>query len=197
MKFIVGLTGQTGAGKTETGAIAEKLGFYVIDCDKVAKSVTSKSSNAISALIKAFGGGITDGNGNIDRKKLAKRAFADKDSTELLNKTVLPFISEQIKNIISSEKSDKILLDAPTLFESGINEICDFTLAVVADEKIRLKRIMNRDGISEREATARINAGKSIDFFLKNADKVIYNNGDIQTYKKEFEFVLGGITNVG
>ena len=80
-----------------------------------------------------------------------------------------------------------VLLDAPTLFESGINNMCDSTVAVLADKIIRLSRICERDLIDEEAAMLRINAGKPDEFYLNNADYIIYNNTNEADFIKEFE----------
>jgi dephospho-CoA kinase len=108
-------------------------------------------------------------------------------STQLLNETLLPFIKELVLKEI---EGDFVLLDAPTLFESGINEICFKTVAVLSDSQIRLDRIMKRDNITKDAALLRINAGKTDDFYIKNCDFVIYNNEDEQTFNNEFSNLL-------
>ena len=140
--LIVGLTGPTGAGKSSLNETAKELGFKVIDCDKVARVAAEKGQAGYLALIKAFGEEILNPDGTINRKELAKRAFSSKQGTELLNKTLLPHIVELIKGEMDCER---ILLDAPTLFESGVDKMCAVTIAVLADRKIRLERIMERD----------------------------------------------------
>ena len=81
---------------------------------------------------------------------------------------------------------DKALLDAPTLFESGIDKICYKTVAVLSDKEIRLKRILARDNITTEQALLRINAGKNDDFYKEKCDFVIYNNADENTFMDDF-----------
>ncbi|MBQ6816191.1 MAG: dephospho-CoA kinase [Clostridia bacterium] len=189
MKTIIGLTGQTGAGKSSTKNIAENLGFFVIDCDIVAKNVTNQNDAAKEALVNAFSEKILN-NGKIDRRLLAAAAFKNKQSTLLLNKTLLPFIVTEIKDIIKGSSSSLILLDAPTLFESGINNICQKTIAVLANTKIRKERIILRDNLTDEAADLRLNAGKDDDFYKQNADYVIYNNNTQVEFLGEFENIL-------
>ncbi len=184
---MIGLTGPTGAGKSSLTAVAENLGYKVIDCDKTARQAVKKGTDGLKALTKAFGEDILSSDGNLNRKALAKKAFATKENTGLLNETLLPFIVDLIRDECDKEY---ILLDAPTLFESGLNSECASTIAVLADEETRLERICTRDSITEEEARLRINAGKSDEFYKENADFVIYNNGDITVFTREFEDIL-------
>lgn len=189
--MIIGLTGPTGAGKSSLTPIAESLGFKVIDCDKIARKATEKDTESLNAVVKVFGQDILESDGTLNRKALAEKAFATREKTELLNKTIFPFITELVKKEINC---DKIFLDAPTLFESGINAMCNVTVVVLAQKEIRLERIMARDSINEEAAMLRINAGKSDDFYLENADFVIYNNGDNEVFTKEFTEILTKIS---
>ena len=188
--LIVGLTGPTGAGKSSLNETAKELGFKVIDCDKVARVAVEKGRAGYLALIKAFGEEILNPDGTINRKELAKRAFSSTQGTELLNKTLLPHIVELIKGEMDC---DKVLLDAPTLFESGVDKMCAATIAVLADRKIRLERIMERDLIESEAAILRMNAGKPDEFYLENADYTVYNNGQTDEFKNEFAGILKNI----
>ncbi|MBQ3547220.1 MAG: dephospho-CoA kinase [Clostridia bacterium] len=185
--IIVGLTGPTGAGKSSASAVCEKLGVKHIDCDIIARKATEKGQEGLLAVVKAFGEEILNPDGTLNRKALAEKAFKDNDSTELLNQTLLPIIK---KMVMSEIKGDKVLLDAPTLFESGIDEICNKTVAVLSDSQLRLKRIIARDEITSEQALLRINAGKNDDFYKEKCDFVIYNNTDENTFDSEFLSLL-------
>ena len=183
----IGLTGPTGAGKSSAAAVCKKLSIKHIDCDILARKAVEKGTNGLNAVVNAFGNDILNSDGSLNRKALAQKAFCDRMSTQLLNKTLLPLIKELVLKEI---EGDVVLLDAPTLFESGINEICFKTVAVLSDSQIRLDRIMKRDNITKDAALLRINAGKTDDFYIKNCDFVIYNNKDEQTFNNEFSNLL-------
>lgn len=191
MSIVIGLTGPTGSGKSSVSRVAEDFGLQVIDCDKTAREVTEKETDGLKALVLAFGEEILLPDGNLNRKALAALAFKDKQSTELLNKTILPYIAELLKKQAQNRDT---LLDAPTLFESGVNNICSKTIAVLADREIRLKRIILRDNLTLKEAETRINAGKSEDFYRARADYILYNNGDEKAFLKRFSDILKEIT---
>lgn len=184
---IIGLTGPTGAGKSNLTETAQNLGFKVIDCDKVARQAVVKDSEGLKALVKVFGADILLENGELNRKALARKAFATLEQTNLLNKTLFPFITELVEKEFDS---DLILLDAPTLIESGLNKKCDKVIGVWADPEIRLQRICERDGLSLEDAKIRLNAGKDESFYKKNTDILIYNNGEIPEFRKEISEIL-------
>ncbi|MBR4761665.1 MAG: dephospho-CoA kinase [Clostridia bacterium] len=190
MSFIVGLTGPTGSGKGVFAECAKEFGFKVIDCDLVARKAVKKGMPALKALTYAFGEEILLESGELNRQKLAQVAFSSADKTELLNKTVLPYIKELVMAEICGER---VLLDAPTLFESGIDEICDVTVAVTAPVDVREKRIIKRDGLAENAAKTRISAGKPDEFYRERANIVIKNDNGIENFIKTAKIYLGDI----
>ncbi len=185
--IIIGLTGPTGAGKSFISGAAAELGFKVIDCDALARVAVEKGSAGLSAVCNVFGNDILNPDGTLNRKALAQKAFSSKENTELLNKTLLPFIAELVKE---QAVGDRVLLDAPTLFESGTDSICDATVAALADSEIRLGRIMARDGLTKEEAKLRMSAGKSDDFYKKHADYIIYSNRGEEIFINSFKEIL-------
>ena len=191
--IILGLTGPTGAGKSSLKTVAEKLGYKVIDCDITARKAVEKGTKGLMALKIAFGEDILFSDGSLNRKALAQKAFSTPENTELLNKTLLPFITELV---LKECEGEKVLLDAPTLFESGLNLKCTATVGVLADRETRIERIKKRDNISEAEALTRINAGKTDEFYKENADFVIYNNGDPLEFQREFKDILSKIGEI-
>ncbi len=191
MRFILGLTGQTGAGKSYASKIAKERGFYVIDCDEVAHTVLERCDTK-KKLVAAFGDSIIDGE-KLNRKALAKKAFARQEKTELLNKIVLPIVVEEINLLIKNSENDNILLDAPTLFESGADSICDITIGVIADEQIRSRRIILRDNLTPEQAAARIKAGKTDEFYKEKCHYVIKNNGRDAEFVNNFSKLLNDI----
>ena len=177
---IIGITGQTGAGKSTVCQALEKTGYYHIDADLVAREVIDKSKSVKEALSLQFGADILLPDGKIDRKALAKKAFKTKKSAERLSEITHPAVIDEIKKIIKKKQKEKakgVLIDAIGLFDSGLSELCDFTVSVTAPEPIRLQRIVSRDKISQDEAEKRIKAQKDEAYFVENADLVINNDG--------------------
>lgn len=171
--FTVGITGQTGAGKGYVCNMLGQYGFEVIDCDKIARDVTKKGESVLNVLAENFGNDILV-NGELDRKLLAKRAFATREKTDLLNSILHPIIREKC---ISLAKGICVL-DAPQLFEAKMQGDCYKVIGVVANEDTRIKRIVARDNITVEQAKQRMAAQYSQEYFLDNCDFVIYNNGE-------------------
>ena len=187
MSFVIGLTGPTGAGKSSATAVAENLGFKIVDCDKLARVAVEKGNAGHGALVMAFGSEILNREGEINRKKLAEIAFSTPENTELLNKTLLPIIMLLVKQEIDC---DLVLLDAPTLFESGADSLCDEVIAVISDEKTRLARIMARDDIDEDAARLRMSAGKPDEFYMEKTDNIVYNDCEISVFNLKMEKLI-------
>ncbi len=187
MSFVIGLTGPTGAGKSSVTPVAEELGFKVINCDSVARVATQKGSEGLLAVVEAFGGGVLNDDGTLNRAALASVAFSIPEKTELLNKTLLPHI---VKLINAQLDAPLVLLDAPTLFESGADSICDEIIVIIADEKTRKTRIMERDGIDEAAALLRIKAGKDDNFYLERTNNIIYNDCEQSVLNLKFQKLL-------
>ena len=187
MSFVVGLTGPTGAGKSSVAAVAEELGFKVIDCDKFARIAVEKGSEGLAAVVSVFGDDVLNEDGSLNRAALASKAFATLESTELLNQTLLPHIVKLINNEINTER---VLLDAPTLFESGADSLCNEVIAVISDEKTRKTRIMERDGIDEAAAELRMSAGKNDQFYIEKTDNIVYNDCELSVFNLKIQKLL-------
>ena len=190
MSVIIGLTGPTGAGKSTAAAAAEGFGLQIIDCDKLARAAAEKGTDGLKALVAAFGKEILLTDGSLDRRALAAAAFASPQKTELLNETILPHI---VKLVLAEAEGKNVLLDAPTLFESGLDSVCTAVIAVSADAEIRRERIIRRDGLTPDAADLRINAGKTDEYYKQTANYFLYNNSDEKAFYERFSDILKNI----
>lgn len=191
--IIVGLTGMSGAGKTTAcGAFREK-GFSVVDCDIVAREVVVKGSPALKELSIAFDGIIND-DGTLNRRKIGDIIFSDPEKRALFNRIIYPYILYKVITDISnfiSEGKRLILVDAPTLFESGADKICDMIVSVVSDKERCIERIMKRDGITLRQATERLGSQFDKSFYTEKSDYYIDNTGTPEDLsEKAFEIAV-------
>lgn len=176
---ILGLTGQTGAGKTTAlQAVEQFFGGVVLDCDGLYATMLHEHIALKSALVQAFQD-ILDDNGEIDRKKLGNIVFQSTDEMTKLNKITLPIIKKEVEQQIETWRKSghtMVAIDAILLIESGLSSLCDHTLAVTAPENVRITRIMKRDGISQEYATNRVKSQKSEVFYKENCDYHLENN---------------------
>ena len=179
---IIGVTGPSGAGK---GAVSEYMkteyGFKVIDADKVYHDIISAPSDCVRELTENFGKYVLNENGGIDRKALSKLVFGEenKDKLLILNKITHKYVTYEINKLLeeyANSGAEACIIDAPLLLEAGIDEICDFVIAVIADKDLRAKRIAERDGIDVESALLRINSQKSDSFYRDNSDWMLSNN---------------------
>lgn len=180
--MIVGITGQTGAGKTTICDVFREKGFAIINADMITHTVQCAGSPCLKEISECFKEKVITDSGELDRKAMAKIVFSDKSKLELLNSICYPYITCEVLNLIReySAKGHKfILLDAPTLFESRADDFCDLIISVIASEDSRLDRIVNRDGISRAEALKRMHSQLDEKFFINNSDFIIKNNKDI------------------
>lgn len=178
----IGLTGPTGAGKSTVAAYLAQHGIPTVNADAAAREVTALGSPTLPLLADAFGQDILLKDGSLDRKTLAARAFVDKAATAALNAITHPAIIAVMDAkiaVLQANGAKAVVIDAPLLFEAGIDATCDHTVAVIAPDTVRCGRIMQRDGISSAAAALRMQAQPSADFYKTRAEIVLENNGDL------------------
>ncbi|MBE6771572.1 MAG: threonylcarbamoyl-AMP synthase [Ruminococcaceae bacterium] len=175
---VIGLTGQTGSGKTTVADILKNKGYHIVDTDILARKAV-ENPEVIALLTKRFGVDIIN-DGILDRRELARRAFASKDGTAALSAITHPEITRlAVEEIHTAEKcgAKAAVIDAALLFDSPLVAICEKNISVIADEKLRLERIMNRDSLSEKDALLRMGAQPPAEYYTEKADIIIDNNG--------------------
>ena len=175
---ILGLTGPTGAGKGAVGSILAQRGALIIDTDRLAREVVEKGSACLAKLADRFGEDILHADGTLNRAALAAKAFAAPAEKAALEAITHPAIIARSKEILAQSDAPLAVIDAPLLFESGMDAICDGTLAVLASREVRLSRILARDGIDEAAALCRMNAQPDDAFYRARADHILNNDGD-------------------
>lgn len=181
---IIGITGGTGSGKSVLSAELKRLGAEVIDADQIAREVAKKGGAAFEEIVRNFGTEILDEQGEINRKALGGIVFANPEKLELLESITHKHIFEKMRKEVQTSCKDTIVLDVPLLFQCDFPIKCDMTVAVIADDAVRIKRIMDRDNISEPAARARMKNQLTNEEYKKLADVCFKNEGDIETIKK-------------
>lgn len=174
--MIFGLTGNSGSGKSTVSNIFKELGAFVIDADKIYHDLLENSNEMKAEIVENFDVLVDE---KISRKKLAEIVYKNKGKIHTLNAITHKYVIEKMENLIKKSENKFIILDVPLLFESGLNNICDKTVGVIADEYIKINRICMRDGISKEQAILRLSSQKNNMFFCDKCDIIIKNDGDI------------------
>lgn len=176
--MILGITGGTGSGKTTLLEIAQSLGFQVLDCDKIYHELLETDPGLTAAIEARFPGTVEDG--RLQRKKLGTLVFADPKALEDLNAITHSAVS---KAVTARLGTGNVAIDAIALLESGLAQLCDVTVAVVAPEEQRVQRLMAREGIPEEYARSRIAAQPPESFYRERCDEVLENAGEIVQFQ--------------
>lgn len=193
MAKIIGLTGGIASGKSTVSNMLKAKGFTIVDADIAARKVVEPGEPAYEQIIEAFGEGILLEDLTIDRKKLGALIFADEALRMKLNSIVHPAVRawmtrEKDRAIENGEKT--VFLDIPLLFESRLTYMIERTILVYVDEETQLKRLMARNGLSEKEAQMRIRAQMPLSEKKALADAVIDNNGSPEETKQQLEKIV-------
>ncbi len=178
---IIGITGPSGAGKSTLSTYFKMSGAHIIDADIVARNVVMLGKPALEEIKIEWPEAVSEG--VLDRKVMARIAFGSEAELHKLNSITHKYIISDIKEEIEKSDSTVFVIDAIGLFESELASMCDVTIAVIANKKARISRIMARDNLTVDEAESRINAQKSDEFYTSRADYTIENNDDL-TYER-------------
>ena len=187
--MVIGLTGQTGAGKSTLREMFAERGVEVIDADVVARDTMEHSKQVLMELVLEFSTEVIHPDATLNRKRLAEICFGDKKKLRRLNEITYPYIIAAIMHKIEAARArgaGMVLLDAPTLFESGLDRRCHRVVAVLADRETRMRRIIERDGLTTEEAERRINAQHDDAFYQARADDILTNDEDLDFLRLSF-----------
>jgi dephospho-CoA kinase len=171
----VGLTGGIGSGKTTVAKIFETLGIPVFYADTEAKVLLDESEEIKSGLINLFGAALY-ADGKLNRKELASHIFNDKEAIQKVNSIVHPAVTKRFEEWRAKQKATYVLQEAAILFETGGYKRFDKNILVSAPKEIRIKRIMQRDGLTEDEILARMQNQWDENHKIALADFVILND---------------------
>ena len=189
--MIIGITGGTGSGKTTLLNLIRELDGMVLDCDAIYHELLKTDPALLTAINNRFPGCITDG--QLDRKALGAIVFADPAALADLNTITHSAVKTAVSKALETKPS-LAAIDAIALFEGGLAELCDVTVAVCAPEQDRIARLMERDNISADYAQARITAQKPDSWFRQMCDHCLENGGNAQQFQEKclaFLQVLG------
>ena len=186
----IGITGGIASGKSTLVNYMKCLGLKIIDSDLIAREVLDLYPEILVYLKETYGDRIFK-NGILDRKALGNIIFNSKSDRENYSAVIMPRIKEEVYKRFQELKHEKfVVLDAPLLFEENFEEETDVNITIYVDKNTQLKRLMERDKLSEKEALARIEAQMHISEKLKKSDFVVNNSGDLTDTITELSLVL-------
>ncbi len=177
--MILGITGGTGCGKTTLLQAFESIGGLVLDCDAIYHRLLKEDKSLLSAIEARFPGVVE--NGALDRKKLGKIVFSDKNALLELNKITHSAVKTEVLRLMTDAPA-LVAIDTIGLFEGGLANLCDVTVAVTAPEEARMSRLMAREGISAEYAKSRIAAQPDNGHFSALCDYTLENDADMQAF---------------
>ena len=177
--MIIGITGGSGSGKTTLLNHIRDAGGVILDCDAIYHDLLKTDRAMLSAIEARFPGTVEDG--QLNRKQLGAIVFADEAALQDLNRITHAAVKAEVLRRLE-EKPRLAAIDAIGLFEGGLAELCDVTVAVTAPMELRVRRLMARDSISEDYARSRIAAQHDDGWFRQRCHRVLENSGDIQLY---------------
>ncbi len=170
--YVIGVTGNTGAGKSTAANALRSEGVRVLDADLIARDLQRPGQPALKEIAKTFGKDMLNTDGTLNRKKLGALVFNDAESLKKLDNIMWPKILKEIQEQIVQSDED-IVIDAALLYETGMQVICDETWLIVAPDNLRCQRIMRRDGISLDMAQARIKSQMPQDYKRSLANHIL------------------------
>jgi len=200
MKTIIGLTGNIASGKSAVAEILRNKGIWVVDADQVARQIVQKGSPVLQEIELAFGKSVLLPDGSLNRKVLADLVFSDESKLEQLNRITHPPIRKVLQDTIRRFKdqtqADLLVIEAPLLYETGLNQMVDQVWFVDSTENLRMERLMSRNGLTQTEALQRIGAQQQAESKIHRADVVISNNEDLDSLAGRVDEILQSLKNL-
>jgi len=181
--IVVGLTGGIGSGKTTVGSFFESYGIPIYIADKEAKGLMNRSKVIKRKLIELFGESAYE-NGQLNRTYLATKIFSDKELLSKMNAIIHPKVASHFKRWLKKQDAPYVIKEAAIIFENKLEHQYDYIITVVADEHLRLERVIKRDDTSVEKIKSIMRNQLTDNEKIKRSDFVIRNN-DLETSKKQ------------
>ena len=184
---IIGITGASGAGKTTICTILkQKYNAHIIDADQIARNLSQKGNPYLKSILDYFGEDILTASGELQRKKLANIIYENEEQRTALNNITFKYVVEEIKQKIAELKNEKlVVIDAPLLYESNLDKICDYVIGVIASGESKIERICKRDSIQQEIAKKRLSIQMKDEEIRKKVDYIIENNKEVKNLEEE------------
>ncbi len=182
MSCTIGLTGGIATGKSHVSDVLRAAGATVVDTDRISHQLTAPGGEALPLIRGAFGDGVFNGDA-LDRAALGKRVFSDPEALALLNRLTHPLIFREIGRQVgrAAARGDAVIvLDAPLMYETGLDRVCDEVWSTWTDEDTQLSRLMARDGLTREDARARMDSQMSAMEKRRRAARWIDTSGSLE-----------------
>ena len=192
---VIGLTGGIGTGKSTVSDYLIENGFHVLDADKISREIVMPGSDTLIELVSVFGKDILDKDGGLNRKKLGSIVFSDQgkkaELDKMMHSRILEIIFEKLSEFREETVKPKLVfIDAALLFETGLNRYVDEIWVVDADDEVRVKRVMARDGLSREEIFKRISSQMDKKEKNEKANFILNNSGNKKELYQQVEVLL-------
>lgn len=181
MAFVLGITGGIATGKSSVVQHFIDLGFPVVDADIIARHLLDQNEQAYNEVVKVFGSEILQENGEINRQALGALVFNHPDKLKQLDELMAPFLQESILAAIkqASQNQKLVIVDVPLMYEKGYDEWMDQVAVVYCTPEQQIKRLMQRNQLTEKEAKQRIDSQLPIEMKKLLAEVVFDNSNDL------------------
>lgn len=191
----VGLTGGIGAGKSEVSRLLARYGAVLIDADRIAREVVEPGTPGLTAVVEAFGPGILEPGGSLDRSALGSIVFADPARLATLNAIVHPLVGTRSAELERAAGAGAVVVhDVPLLTENGLAPLYDLVVVVDATPGTQLDRLVRLRGMEESDARARMAAQATREERLAVADLVIDNDGPLEDLEPQVRTLWSELT---
>ena len=187
MKFILGLTGGIGSGKSAASHWFEQQGIVVVDADIVAREIVEIGQPALEQIRQAFGDWVLLADGSLNRRALREHIFQFQDARQTLESITHPAIRQSIIRQLSAAASPYVILVSPLLFETNQHELTQRNLLIDADIELQIARASQRDGQNVEQIKKIIKAQMSRKEKRQHADDIVLNDGDLEHLYRQLE----------
>lgn len=199
MFMIIGLTGNIGSGKSTVSRRLAELGAEVIDTDLVSRDVVAPGTPGLERIVREFGAGVLNGNGELDRARMASLVFENPEARARLEAIVHPEVIRVVSRRILEYREGRasapvLVVEVPLLIESGMYRMMDEIWVVTVSRNVQVERVIARSGLSGEDVLKRINAQMPQEEKCKYADRIIDNSGSIDETIRQVDAIWGRLT---
>ena len=195
---VIGLSGGSGSGKSTISTLFSRYNILPINTDEIYRNLTSSLTPCLVELANEFGEDIITDDLELDRARLREIVFTNREKHKRLNEISHRHVLNSVREMISSASNlglAGVIVDAPMLFESGFDKECNYLIAVTAPVDMRVKRIKERDGITETKALERISHQIPDEELVKKVDFIIDNSCSIEEVESAVLDIVNKINN--